>query len=438
LKRPPAETNKSFLLVFFKKEVLACLFTMRGTAMSAMPAPSATVPQWNFSPAIFAAWLIGFLPLETSAIWIPAAQIHYGVSPVAVGVVASLQSITAALCATFVAPRLAKRSLREPLLVAMAVIVVAAVATAGLQVGFFYFVVLRIADAAGAGTCIASAAMLASRTTKPSRSFGAMQFGQFIANMVVFGLSTRLVVAYGLPGLYSMLAVIMSVLLGIMFFSKGWPSAFVERPRRDGVAPRSVRIVLCCVSVALIYCGYIGLVSNANALGARAGINFAHVTIMLAIATPAGALGAVISMLLAGRFRGGFVITAAGIGSAGFGLFLVFGGYGFAALTASLAGIVVFIFVAFPSIYSGVAALDVTGRSASLTQASQFLGPIVGPAGGAMIAVHSVTAFAALAGLFVTSGIMLGAAAVWPALNRQLSPKPAEADGDVGTLSRIA
>jgi len=403
-----------------------------------MPYPSPSVPSWNFSPAIFAAWLIGFLPLETSAIWIPAAQIHYGVSPVAVGIVASLQSITAAFCATFVAPRLAKRSLREPLLVAMSLILATVLATAALHVTFFYFVLLRIADAAGAGTCIASAAMLASRTPRPQRSFGAMQFGQFLANMVVFGLSTRLVVEFGLPGLYGMLAVIMSVLLVIMFFSKGWPPAFVERQRGDGAAPRSVRIMLCCLSVALIYCGYIALISNANALGIRAGIDFAHVTMMLAIATPAGATGAVISMALAGRVRGGLIITAAGIGAAGFGLFLVFGGYGFAGLTASLVGIVVFIFVAFPSIYSGVAALDVTGRSASLTQAAQFLGPIVGPAGGAMIAVHSVTIFAALSALFVTSGIMLGAAAVWPALNRQMAPKLAESEAGASTLSSIA
>jgi hypothetical protein len=265
-----------------------------------------------------------------------------------------------------------------------------------------------------------------------------MQFGQFIANMVVFGSATKLVVEYGLPGLYGMLAVIMSVLLGIMFFSKGWPPAFVERRRVDGPAPRSVRIMLCCVSVALIYCGYIALISNANALGSRAGIDFAHVTMMLAIGTPAGALGALISMILAGRVRGGYVITAAGIGAVGFGLFLVFGGYGFAGLTASLVGIVVFIFVAFPSIYSGVAALDATGRSASLTQAAQFLGPIVGPAGGAMIAVHSVTIFAALSALFVTSGIMLGAAAVWPALNRQLTPKLAESEAGARTVSGIA
>jgi predicted MFS family arabinose efflux permease len=403
-----------------------------------MPYPSPSVPSWKFTPAIFAAWLIGFLPLETSAIWIPAAQIHYGVSPVAVGILASVQSVTAALCAIFVAPQLAKRSLREPLLVAMSVILAAAIASAALHPGFIYFILFRMADAAGAGTCIASAAMLASRTPKPSRSFGAMQFGQFIANMVVFGSATRLVVEYGLAGLYGMLAIIMSVLLVIMFFSKGWPPAFVERRRVDGPAPRSVRIMLCCVSVALIYCGYIALISNANALGARAGIDFAHVTMMLAIGTPAGALGALISMLLAGRVRGGYVITAAGIGAAGFGLFLVFGGYGFAALTASIIGVVVFIFVAFPSIYSGVAALDVTGRSASLTQAAQFFGPIVGPAGGAMIAVHSVTIFAALSALFVTSGIMLGAAAVWPALNRKVTPKLTESEAGAGTVGGIA
>jgi hypothetical protein len=80
----------------------------------------------------------------------------------------------------------------------------------------------------------------------------------------------------------------------------------------------------------------------------------------------------------------------------------------------------------------------VTGRSASLTQAAQFAGPIVGPAAGAMIAVHSVTAFAALSGLIVTSGIALGAAAVWPALNRQLTPKLAESEAGARTLSHIA
>jgi hypothetical protein len=55
-----------------------------------------------------------------------------------------------------------------------------------------------------------------------------------------------------------------------------------------------------------------------------------------------------------------------------------------------------------------------------------------------MIAVHSVTTFAALAGLLVTSGIMLGAAAVWPALNRQFAIKLSETDGSAKTLSGIA
>ncbi len=406
--------------------------------MSAMPTPSSAVPSWKFSAAIAAAWLVGFLPLESSPIWIPAAQIHYGVSPVAVGIVASVQSIVASLSATFIAPWLAKRPLRKPLLVAMSMNLLAALATATLHPGFAFFILLRVIDAAGAGVCIASGAMLASRTPKPSRSFGTMQFSQIIANMLVFGLSTKLVVQYGLPGLYAMLVAGMGVLVAVMFFSKGWPAALLERPRSDSAAPLPIRIILGCASVALIYCGFIALVSNANSLGLRAGIDFAHVTLVLAITTPAGALGSLIAILVAGRVRGAVIITLAAIGTAGFGLFLVFGGFGFAGLTASLCGVILFIYVALPNIYTGIAAMDVTGRSAALTQASQILGPVVGPAVGAMIAVHSVTAFAGLSGLFVTGGIVLGAAAVWPSLQTRLTAHAAEAERSVGSLSRTA
>jgi MFS family permease len=403
-----------------------------------MSYPSPAVPAWKFSVAIAAAWLVGFLPLESSPIWIPAAQIHYDVSPVAVGIIASVQSIVAALSASFIAPRVAKRPLRKPLLVAMSINLLAALATVIFHPSFAFFVVLRVVDAAGAGFCIASGAMLAIRTPKPARSFATMQFCQIIVNMLVFGLSTKLIVQYGLPGLYGMLAVGMGLLVTVMFFSKGWPAALLERPQKDAAAPPPIRIIVGCAAVALIYCGFIALVSNANSLGARAQIDFKHVIMMLAITTLAGALGSLISILVAGRVRGTVMITLAAIGTTGFGLSLVFGGFDFAGLTASLCGIILFIYVALPNIYTGIAAMDLTGRSAALTQASQILGPVVGPAAGAMIAVHSVTAFAGLSGLFVTGGIVLGAVAVWPSLKNQLAPKLVDVNGHVGSLGRIA
>jgi hypothetical protein len=407
--------------------------------MPTIPQPPSAAPTWNFSPAILAAWLAGFLPLESAPIWIPAAQIHYGVGAVATGIVGSMQFVVAALAATFIAPRLARRPLRRPLLAAMTVILLAAAGTALLHPSFTGFVLLRVADAAGAGICIASGAMLASRTPKPSRSFGAMQFGQIIANMIVYALSTKLVVAYGLSGLYGMLVAGMGVCTAIMFFGRGWPAAFLERPRRDvAAAPQSLRIIIGCISVAIVYCGFIALMANANALGGRAGIDFAHVTMVLAITTPAGALGALIAILLAGRVPGAFMISASAIGTAGFGLFLVFGGLTFNLLTAALCGVIMSIYIGIPSIYSGIAALDVTGRSAALTQATQFLGPVLGPAAGAMIAVHSVTAFAATSGMLVTGGILLGGAAVWPRVGRDVTPAASETGGDVRRLRRVA
>jgi hypothetical protein len=67
----------------------------KSRSYSAVTRPS--VPPRSFSPAIFAAWMVGFLPLESAPIWIPAAQIHYGATPVAVGIVASMPLVMAAL-----------------------------------------------------------------------------------------------------------------------------------------------------------------------------------------------------------------------------------------------------------------------------------------------------------------------------------------------------
>ncbi len=405
--------------------------------MSTMPYPNPSIPAWNFSPAILAIWLVGFMPLESAPIWIPAAQIHYGVGPVAVGIVASMQFVMAALTATFIAPRLARRPLRVPLAIAMAMIMVSAAATAALHLGFSEFVALRILEATGSGLCISGGAMLASRTPKPSRSFGAMQFGQITTNIVIYGLSTRLVITYGLTGLYGMLVIGMSVFLLVVLFSKGWGAAMLERPKNAPGTP-SLRITIASISIAVVYCGFVALVANASALGGRAGIGFAAVTMVLAISTPASAFGAFLATVLAGQVRALYLIAAAAAGTAGFGLVLVLAGTSFGSLTVALCGVLMFIYVGVPSIYSGIAALDVTGRAAALTQATQMLGPVLGPAAGAIIAAHSVTAFAGVSVLLIVTGIVMAAIAIWPSLKRETRPRRVETENDAATVRRAA
>ena len=72
---------------------------------------------------------------------------------------------------------------------------------------------------------------------------------------------------------------------------------------------------------------------------------------------------------------------------------------------------------------------SITGRSAALTQATQFLGPVSGPAVGAIIAVHSVTAFADVAILVIAGGVLMSATAIWPALKREMSPESGRHEG---------
>jgi hypothetical protein len=336
-----------------------------------------------------------------------------------------MQFVVAAIAAIFVAPRLAKRPLRFSLLVAMATVLFAAIATAALHPSFAVFAVLRALEAFAAGTCIAGGGMLASRTPRPSRSFGTMQFGQIILNMLMYGLSTVVVVRYGLNGLYGMLAVALCVMLVVMARSRGWPVVVAPKPAVRHVP--SIRILIGGISVAAIYCGFIALVANANALGGRAGLDFARVTVVLAITTPAGALGALIATGLSGRIPSFFLLAAAALGTAVCGLALTFAGLDFAWLTASLCGVILFIYVGVPSIYHGIAGLDRHGDAAAHTQGTQFLGTVIGPAAGAIIATHSVAAFSGISCALITGGTVLAVAAIWPSLAREMAPRNAAA-----------
>jgi predicted MFS family arabinose efflux permease len=385
----------------------------------------------KFSLTILAVWLVAFLPMESGPIWIPAARMHFGVSAVAMGIVASLQFTISAAMAMFVAPRLARRKLRLPLLGATAAIFVAALATASLPLSFPEFVAARCLDGGASGLCVACAAILATRTRQPSRSFGLLQFGQILTNMVVYVVCTKLAVAYGLSGVYFLISGGAAIFFIVQLFGKGWPIVIPHEPAGQMRAPQAhvsrPRIWIACLGAALVYCGFIALVANASALGNRAGLDFAHVTIILAAGTPAAALGALISTLLAGRVPGFVMIAVSVAGAAIFGLLLTFTAFDFETLAISLCGVIFFIYIGFPSIFGGISRLDETGRSASAAQAAQMFGPALGPAVGALIAAHSVSAFAFVSAAFVVCGAMAAGLATKPASNEPFAVQTAVA-----------
>jgi MFS family permease len=366
--------------------------------------------------------------MESGPIWIPAARLHFGVSAVTMGFVASLQFAVAATMAMFVAPRLAKWKLRMPLLAATAVIFAAALASGLLPLNFYAFILLRLCDGGASGICVACAAILATRTRQPSRSFGMLQFGQIVTNMVVYVTSTKLVAAHGLTGVYDLLSGLAAVFFVVQLFGKGWPVVMAQRPAARAAAPVHVsklRILAACVGAALVYCGFIALVANASALGTRAGLDLAHVTIILAAGTGTAAAGALIATLLAGRVQGFWMIAASACGAAIAGLFLTFAAFDFETLIISLGSVIFFIYLGFPAIFGGIARLDETGRSASAAQAAQMFGPALGPAFGAVIAAHSVAGFAFASSAFVVCGALAAGLAVRPAAGQKFTVQPA-------------
>jgi MFS family permease len=384
----------------------------------------------KFSLGILAVWLVAFLPMESGPIWIPAARMHFGVSAVAMGFVASAQFGVSAIMAMFVAPQLTRWTFRMPLLVATGVILLAALATAALPLSFPEFILMRILDGGASGICVACAAILATRTRQPSRSFGMLQLGQILTNMVVYVTSTKLVAAHGMTGVYYLLSAGAVISLVVQGFGKGWP---VVKPQhaKERPAPSSsvskLRISAACLGAALVYCGFISLVANASALGTRAGLDFTHVTIILAAGTGTAAAGALMSTLLSGRVQGGWLIAASAAGAAICGLILTFAAFDFEMLILSLGSILFFIYLGFPSIFGGIARLDETGRSASAAQAAQMFGPALGPAIGALIATHSVAAFAFASSGFVVCGAVAAGLAVGPAAGRKFAVQPAVA-----------
>lgn len=384
----------------------------------------------KFSVAILAVWLVAFLPMESGPIWIPAARMHFGVSGVAMGIVASLQFGVSATMAMFVAPRLAKRAFRTPLLIATGVIFLAAIASAALPLSFQAFILMRIFDGGASGICVACAAILATRTRQPSRSFGMLQFGQILTNMVVYVTSTKLVVAHGMAGVYSLLSGGAVIFFAVQLFGKGWPAIMPQRAAARATTHVRVskpRIGVACVGAALVYCGFIALVANASALGTRAGLDFAHVTIILAASTGTAAAGALVSTLLVGRVQGFWLIAVSAAGAAIAGLLLAFAAFDFQTLIFSLGAVIFFVYIGFPPIFGGIARLDDTGRSASAAQAAQMFGPALGPAIGAIIAAHSVFAFALASSAFVVCGAVAAGFATKPVADQSFAVQPASA-----------
>ena len=362
----------------------------------------------KFSVTLLLAWAGGFVPLESGPIWIPAAHMHFGISLVAIGIVASMQFVMSALAALFIAPRIAGRGFREPVLVCLMLILLTSLAGIFLNPSFPVFVCLRAVDGAAAGLCIACCSMLANRTVRVARSFGLMQLGQIVGSACVFSLSAHFGKHDALIGVYLIISVVVALGASAVFFR--------ATKRNTEIIKASMpvlRITMACLGVVMIYCTLVALVTNANGFGARIGLTFAQVGIMLAISTPAGAGGSLFGTFISGRVPAGWIAGIATVGTTISLFSFGFRAFDFASLAASLCFYISFLYIGLPTVFAGIARLEPSGRAAATVQGAQMIGLSLGPIIGALIAQRSVEGLAVTVVGLTGFGFILAGTSIW-------------------------
>ncbi len=371
----------------------------------------------KFSITLLLAWVSGFIPLESGPIWIPAAHMHFGVSQVTIGIVASMQFVMSALTALVIAPRIAGRTFREPVLACLLLILLTSLAGIFLNPSFPIFVFLRAVDGAAAGLCIACCSMLANRTARVARSFGFMQLGQIVASACVFGLSSHFGKENVLTGVYMIISVVVALGASGVFFTATWPAdvrnAMKHRTGTINPPLPILRITLACLGLVMVYCTLVALVTNANGFGARIGLTFAQVGIMLAISTPAGAGGSVLGTFMSGRAPAGRIAAIATAGTT-ISLFCFgFLAFDFVSLTAALCFYIFFLYIGLPTVFAGISKLEPSGRAAAAVQGAQMIGLSLGPMIGALIGQRSIEGLAATVIGLTGFGFILAGTSIW-------------------------
>jgi predicted MFS family arabinose efflux permease len=367
-----------------------------------------------FTAALVAAYAGGFLPLLTSAIWVPAAKVHFGVSGIAMGLVASMEYTLSAITSLFLAPRLTTRRPRLIFLCGLITIFLTTVASALLSPTFPFFILLRAIEGAAVGVCTSTVIILANRTARPSRSFGALQFWYTMAAFLAYSLITRLINHFGLAGVYITVAAIVLLCIMVVFLSKGWqPVANSTSSSRitTGNGPLPVmRIVIAAVGMVLVFVAFISIYTSMGMFGGRAGLTLRQIGTVLAISTPISAIGALIPTVLAGRPSLSFLAVIAAVGAIACGVGLGAFSHGFISLTISFCGFIFFVCFGVPTVFAIASGLEPTGRAAAAVQSSQMMGLALGPTLGAVIGRSSITGLGLAAGITMGTGFVFVAA----------------------------
>jgi hypothetical protein len=159
--------------------------------------------------------------------------------------------------------------------------------------------------------------------------------------------------------------------------------------------------------IGLSFCLFIALVTNASALGARAGLTLHQLGIILALSTPFSIVGALSGGLLGRRVPPRWLLMASAGGTLLCGFLLGEYARGFSTFAVALCAFLFFLYLSSPTIFARVSKVGGTSRAAAGAQAAQLLGLALGPMTGALLAHASVELLCITAGIGVAVGIAL-------------------------------
>ena len=332
-----------------------------------------------------AAQVIGALVTQMAPFMIGGLMAGLSLSERDAGFVASVEFLTLALTAIAIAPILPRLSNRRVGLAAVALALLAQIASIFFN-SLAALVILRgIAGIGEGAVCAISLSIVASRSSNPDKVYGYFQIVWALGSVALFALGGQLTAAFAHRGAFALIAGVTLVLAPLLFLIPDNRAGRSSGPEREA-APAPPLLGLMTLAAIMLY-----LTASAASyafiapLGERAGLDTGAVGYVLMVGSLVGLSGAAAATALNVRRGRALPISGFCVAFILFTAALCLSRDPTVYVVALIASFIIFYF-SVPYMLGLAAALDRSGRWAAAACSAYLLGFALGPvAAGAVI-----------------------------------------------------
>ncbi len=332
--------------------------------------------------AISFGMFLGVLSANSIPVIISALIDGLAITEAEVGVLGTVELLAVAIAALAAAPLAGKVSNRK-LAVFGCLLAVAAQFLSAAVDGLYPLVGLRVIAGAGLGLAYAAAAMAAAATANPDRVLGYGVTAGLLAIVVLLPCFAMVVTATGYKGAYIALGVLVIMLIPVMRWLGQGQAQAAEAGKTADLPLQSLAGLLLCIGFFNIGSGAIW--SFSYRFGLQAGFSVEEAGFIIATGAVSGVIGSLFAGWLGDRWgRRRPVILALALAGLGY---MILGGA--TDSTSYITGVnlywVTYMFL-LPLMIGTGAAMDPSGRAATLAAGAISLTFAIGPACGGYIA----------------------------------------------------